>query len=558
MNYLRKSISLLVGLLIVFSLTITNWSVGKVKSYSRQIKILPILLDFSDEPHQRLSAEIYDFFFGSKPEDRSLRNYFFEVTNGDLEFIPGNYGVGDWVKMPKKKIEYAKAGSVSGVVQDYFDIVAKKNIDFSEYDQDRDGYIDYTIIVQSGDPSEGYGGSIFWLHYSPRAIGSTVSDSLSVGQYIMTAEKFRGNKIAPLQGICHEFYHFQGGYDLYSYQGSNNWAVGPWCNMAENTSFSILGLCGFSRAALNWLKPVIITKPGVYEIDALSSAGKNRLYRVNIPKTQEYFLIENRQAVGIDSWWQGIVSTGLIFTHVDGGIPYSHMFNDGPKVFPHYAVWVEDGGGVLQKKDAVFCADKFRTEFSPDTYPDTWDYDRKSSMGIYFTEISKSDLKMTFKVDFKYIEPHPDVEPKEIDFGKIQKGLEKRRTIRIFNIGTGTLNLKLSSKDAWLKFDPEKVTGNDEIVTVIANADYMNAGKYKGKIDIKFSGGSISVSAKVEIVDKLGDLNSDTSIDKEDIKIFLESFGLKIGEPNFNIECDFNEDNAINLLDFCILAKNMS
>jgi len=557
MKFFRKPISFFLGLLIAISCLLYTNPTESVKSASRKIKILPILMDFSDDPHQRIPSEIYDFFFGDKPEDRSLRNYFFEVTNGDLEFIPGNYGVGDWIKMPRKKIEYAKTGSVSVVVQDYFDIVAKKNIDFSEYDQDRDGYIDYTIIVQSGDPSEGYGGSIFWLHYSPRAIGSSVSDSLAVGQYIMTAEKFRGSKIAPLQGICHEFYHFQGGFDLYSYRGSNNWAVGPWCNMAENTSFSILGLCGFSRAALNWFKPIIITKPGVYEIDALASSGKNRLYRVNIPKTQEYFLIENRQAVGVDSWWQGIVSTGLIFTHVDGSIPYAHMFNDGPKVFPHYAVWVEDGGGVQRKKDAVFCADKNRTSFTPDTYPNTWDYDQKTTMGIYFTEISKSDMKMTFRVDFKYLEPYPDFEPKELDFGKIQKGLDKYVKLRIFNIGTGTLDVKLSTKDSWLRFDREKFSGNDEIITVIANAEYVKAGKYKGKIDIKYKAGTISVSAKVEVVDRLGDLNGDTSIDKEDLKIFLDSYGLKKGEPNFNEDCDFNVDGLVNILDFCILAKNI-
>jgi M6 family metalloprotease-like protein len=527
-----------------------------VKSAPRQIKLLPLLLNFSDVSHQRVVSEIHDFFFSTKPEDRSLRNYFLEVTNGSVEFVPGSYDVGDWIKMPKSKKEYARTDSVSNLLRDAFDILTSQGLDFNEYDQNNDGYIDYTIIVQSGDPVEGYGGSIFWLHYAPYKLGTYVSEGLAVGEYNMTAEKFKGDKTAPLQGICHEFYHYQGGWDLYSYTGRDG-SVGPWCIMAEDR-WSNFGLNGFSRAFLGWVRPIEITKSGVYEINALATNEPKRLYKVDIPGTQEYFLIENRQSVGIDSWWQGLPSTGLIFTHVDGGIPPSFQFNDGPTKYPHYAVWVEDGGGVKEKKDAVYCANKNRPKFTTLTNPNTWDYNKEAKVGVNFTQISNSDMKMTFRVDFVYQEPHAAVDLDILDFGKIQPGIDKEIAITINNEGTGKISGRMYSKDNWISFEPADFSGNGAIVKVIASANFIKTGNYKGKIDIKVKGGeTLSIPTKVQVVEFLCDVNGDGKVDQTDIKLFYQSYGTKKGDEKFDPDCDFNTDDKIDLLDLLILAKNI-
>ena len=258
MKIFKRTLVLMVCFCIVISLSLVAGPVKIAKSAPKKIKLLPLLLNFSDDSFQRQPSEIHDFFFGDKPEDRSLRNYYMEVSNETLEFIPGSYDVGDWIKMPNKKIDYAKGGSVSNLLKDAFEILTKKGLNFNEYDQNRDGYIDYTIIVQSGDPMQGYVGSIFWLHYAPYKLGTYVSEGLRVGEYNMTAEKFKGDKTAPLQGICHEFYHYQGGMDLYSYTGTDG-SVGPWDIMAEDR-WSNFGLGGFSRDFLGWLKPIVISK----------------------------------------------------------------------------------------------------------------------------------------------------------------------------------------------------------------------------------------------------------------------------------------------------------
>lgn len=554
MKIFKRSFVFLLSFSVIISFLWVVNPIISVKSAPKRIKILPLLLNFSDDSRQRVADEIYNFFFGDKPEDRSLRNYFMEVGNESVEFIPGSYGVGDWIKMPKTKLDYAKGGSVSTLARDAFEILTSQGLNFNEYDQNGDGYIDYTLFVQSGDPQEGWSGSIFWLHYAPYELGAYVSEGLKVGEYIMTAEKFRGDKTAPLQGICHEFYHYQGGNDLYSYLYNGDYAVSNWDIMAEN--FNNFGMCGYSRVSLGWLRPTTITKSGVYEVDAIASKGPKRLYRVDIPGTQEYFLIENRQLVGVDAWWQGLPSTGLIFTHVDGGIPPQHRFNDGPPSYKHYAVWVEDGGGVKLKKDAVYCADKNRTKFTLTTYPSTWDYEKKAKVGINFTQISKSDLKMSFRVDFVYQEPHPAVDMDVLDFGKIQKGINRVITIKINNEGTGTLSGKLFSKDNWISFEPGDFSGNGASVSVIASADFVKPGNYKGKIEIKCKGAdTLTIPTKVQIVEFLGDVNGDGKVDQVDFKIFLPTFGTKKGDEKYDPDCDFNSDDRIDITDLGILAK---
>jgi M6 family metalloprotease-like protein len=557
MKALKRTSVFLVCFVMLLPLFMASKPILTVKSAPKRIKLLPILLDFKDDPHQRTIEEIADMFFGTKPDTKTLPNYFMELGSSDLEFVPGSYGVGEWLRLPKSKLEYAKIGSVIPIANDAMKLIEKKRINLDEYDDNDDGTLDFVIFVQAGDPmAEGYD-IPFWPH--AYTLGEYVGiGTKRISKYNMTAEVFNYDRTAPIQAICHEFYHYLGGWDLYSYLYTGHYAVGSWDIMAED--FNNFGMNGFSRAYMGWMTPTIITKSGVYEINAIASSESNRLYQVNIPGTQEYFLIENRQFVGVDAWWGGIPSTGLTFTHVDGKIKPEHRFNDGPTGAndpKHFAVWVEDGGGVKEKKDAVYCADKNRTKFTPDTNPNTLDYENKSNVGIFFTEISKSGLTMTFRVDFKFSDPFPSTDLDEVDFGKIQKGIQKTKSIRIINVGKGTLNATISSKDQWISFTPEEITGNDVIVQLIANADYTKIGKYKGRIDIKCKIGTYSLPTKIEIVEKLGDINGDGSIDEADFKLLLACFGSKKGDMKFNPACDFDLNEKIDAFDLAILSKNI-
>jgi M6 family metalloprotease-like protein len=548
-----------ITIFLLLTLLISLVPIHTKKTYSAplSIKVLPLLIEFSDSPHLRTSQEMNDFFFSTKEEDKSLRNYYLELTNGTLDFCPGKYEAGDWIKLPRKKAEYNRDGSVAKLAKDVMTYLEKKGVDLKEYDNDGDNFVDYCIFIQAGDPIQYSGSNVFWPH--SYAFQENVGyGGTKVYRYNMTSEIFMANKLSPLQIICHEFYHYLGGWDLYSYtkQGSSN-AVGPWDIMAESTSFHIFGLSGFSRNWMGWLKSEIIKDSGTYELNAIAGKGERRLYRINIPGTKEYFLLENRFRTGVDAWWEGVPDEGLVIYHIDGAIPPNFRFNDGTPDYPHFAVWVEDPGAGMNKKDAAYSLEDNQITLTPTTNPDSRNYDKDSQPAIFITDISKSGETISFKVEFKYIDPVISVNPDKLDFGKVQKGFKKTISINIENIGVSTLRAKFEGSDTWIIPKLKETFGNQETNDISIDTQFLPIGRKRGKLIISSNGGEISIPISVEVVEKQGDINVDGKIDKYDMVILLDSFGSKKGEEKFRPEADFVQDGIINLDDLVILLRNL-
>jgi len=550
-----KKIAILILIFTIICLLPLKKSI--VFSEPKTMKVLPLLIEFSDQPHQRTVQEMDDYFFSNAEDVKSLRNYYLQITNNTCDFIPGKYRVGDWIKLPRTKKQYGQDASVENLAKDVFTILEKQNVDLSEYDNDGDKKIDYLLFIQSGDPIQASGSRIFWPH--KYALFSKIGyGGIQAYEYNMISEIFMSNKLAPLQIICHEFYHYLGGWDLYSYtKQGNSHAVGPWDNMAENTYSKNFGLSGFSRSQLGWLKQEIIKENGTYEIDAIAGNGEKKLYRINIPGTKEYFLIENRFRIGIDAWWSGVPDEGIVIYHIDGNIPVTHRFNDGPPEIKHFAVWVEDPGAGVEKKDAAYSLEDNQITFSPESSPDSLDYDKLSQPVIIITDITNSGLKMKFNVEFRYTDPRLSVTPAKLDFGKVQKGFKKTMELKVTNVGVGTLRSTLTIDETWIIPNPSELTGNDSSVSIIVDTELLPYGKSKGRLTVDSNGGKLNIPISVEVVEKEGDLNQDNKIDKYDLVVLLEAFGSKKGEEKYNPVADFNQDGIVNLSDLVILLRNL-
>jgi M6 family metalloprotease-like protein len=523
-------------------------------------KVLPLLIEFPDALHKRTAEDMYQAFFSDKTFEQdnknfiSVRNFFKETTNNKYDFVPGSYGVGKWLKLSKKKTEYH--GTVDGtndlheLVHDVFTMLEKQNIDLSEYDQDEDGYFDYIVFICSGDPKEE---TFFWWHSG--WMFDAKYKGIEVGRYNINGESRKGENNLPLQTICHEFYHYLGGFDLYSYDPQCKIdPVGPWDIMGSNYKFKSFGLSSFSRAQLGWLDEEVITQPGTYEISALCTQNPKRLYRIDIPDTEEYFLIENRFVTGTDSWWQGIPNKGLVIYHVDGSILPAYRFNDGPPKYEHFAVWVENPGTTN-----TFCQENRLTEFTSLTNPNSRDYKDKSSSEILITNISKFGLTMSFKVEFvkkTSASPILNVEPIEINFGTIEQKSNSLQKIHIKNIGTGELECKITKTTPLILIDKTSTKENNAEVNVRIDTANITA-KQNGSIRIESNGGSVTIKVTFEIVKELGDLNADGQINKYDFFILQESFGLHTGEEKFNPKADLLQDGKIDINDVIILAKHV-
>jgi M6 family metalloprotease-like protein len=208
------------------------------------------------------------------------------------------------------------------------DAAEAAGVDFSPYDNDLDGKVDGIIFVHAGPGAEE--GSItnlyIWSHRSRLSNdGYDVTyDGVLIDDYMFNPERRNSNtRMVGVGVFCHEFGHGLGLPDLYDtddgngdsegigwwgLMGSGNWAGGE----DSPTNFG-----AWSKIKLNWQTATDIT--GQIDGFELSPASQvnNEVYRISTPDVKEYFLLENRQNVGIDIALPG---HGLIIWHIDDNL----------------------------------------------------------------------------------------------------------------------------------------------------------------------------------------------------------------------------------------------
>jgi hypothetical protein len=259
----------------------------------------------------------------------------------------------------------------------------------------------------------------------------------------------------------------------------------------------------------------------------------------------------------VDTWWQGIPDLGIVIYHIDGSIPPAHKFNDGPPIFENFAVWVEDPGAGSLKKDAAYSLEDNQTKLTPESRPNSLDYKKKSKPFVSITNISKSGKTMTFDVSYQYDDPHLVVSPEKIDLGQIPQGLSKKVEVSISNNGVGTLKTRIKSKETWITVPEGEFESNNQTVDLLIDTNSVSLGKKKGRVEFISNGGSVTMTVLVEITTRLGDVNDDGQVNEYDIPPFMEAFGSKKGDPEYNPNADFNQDDLVNFEDLSILAKSI-
>jgi M6 family metalloprotease-like protein len=477
-----------------------------IKSINKKIhnnhKFLPVLIEFSDEPHVNSEENIHQYLFSSQNDIHSLRNYFYNVSLGKLDITSGEYGVGNWIKLEKKRRDYKGKWSNSDndahvLLKDIADCLTEKDININEYDIDQDKIIDHLMIICSGPPSK-Y--TIFWNHSGFNDKSITIQ-GYSVGSYSIVNEICHENNYNALKELYREFFHVLGGENLYSELNSED-VIGPWDIMGKH-DFSNFGLSGFSRSSVGWLNPTKIQKNGRFDIYALGSDYDNQLYRIDIPCTTEYLLIENRQKISTDEWWKGITDDGIVIYHVDESIPIGYRFNDGSPAYPNYAICNKN-----PLKVKAYSEDNFLVRYTPYTTPSLRDNKAISPCEIFIHDISKSGIKMTFSVEFRIVNTFPVFEPQYFDYGSQTRDKKISGRIDIKNIGTGVLFCNVYTDQECLHVNTDKFLSNNTSVSFDFNLAELSIGAYKEYIFLETRDKRIfKFPIKFEIIPLYEDLN---------------------------------------------------
>ena len=371
-------------------------------------KVLVLLIDYPDLVATHTVNEFENFMNQENYNSTgSFRDYYLKVSDGKLDV---NADVVGWYRADSSYAYYGKKNGydrTKGLVREAVDAAEAAGIDFSIYDNDNDGYVDGIILVHAGQGAEeGSQEDYIWSHRS--SLGSEyyrVYDGIVINDYMVNPERrvFSNNGAGGMVGIgvfCHEFGHGMDLPDLYDIDYSSA-GIGSWGLMAGGGWLGDEKVPGFmsawSRINLGWIVPEKVTN-GSYSLAA--STLSTTVYKVNTSVPGEYFLLENKQQIGQDSFIKG---SGLAIWHIDDNQRVTDNSDNSDD--SHRLVDLEqaDGLGHLYTEDGnsddgdLFPGSSGNTSFTDVTSPNSKTYNLAVS-GIEITGISDENGLINFNV----------------------------------------------------------------------------------------------------------------------------------------------------------------
>jgi len=308
------------------------------------VKNVVILMRFSNHLSRPLPSNgNMDVIFNAVGGDPTLaptgsvRDVYLENSYNQLTLNSTVFG---WVNLPQTEQFYA--AGVSGLGSTIWQAItaaleaADPLIDFDQFDDNGDNFVDAIAFIHSGYGAEWGGTDQDGTHYSNRiwshrwSIPTWTSDEgVRVSDYHISPGLWgtSGSQPGRIGVICHETGHFFGLPDLYDVSQVDDGAgLGSWCMMANSWGFTgnqrnPPHFSAWCKEQLGWVAPTVLSIPGTYPADQVEQFPQ--IYRIDDGyPSGEYILIENRQPFGIEST---IPQGGLAIWHVDE----AKCFSDG-------------------------------------------------------------------------------------------------------------------------------------------------------------------------------------------------------------------------------------
>jgi len=334
--------------------------------------LLVILVSFTDTTIQNSEAVWSNSFFGAT--GKTVKTYYDEVSVGKFDFKPAaeTFGtVNNGVVSVTLNYQHPNTGDNTGaanrkIVADALK-AADSNVDFSKYDTNGNGKIDYSelhlmTVIAGYEASYGYEEPSIWAHrWSLNSTESPVLDGKNVsyypyGGYTQMGE-IQSDHMATIGTACHELGHDIGLPDLYDtsdLQVSEGVGVyslmgsGAWCAQSnENDGTSPAHLDAWSKTALGFATPIIASLGG-YNIK--SAANGYTVLKVPTTDPNQYFLVENRQLTGFDIGLGPNTknNSGIVIWHIDENVIASNMSTNKVNAdYTHKGVDLEEANEVI-------------------------------------------------------------------------------------------------------------------------------------------------------------------------------------------------------------------
>lgn len=364
-----------------------------------QRRALVVLMQYKDvkmtKSHDEFDALFNEIGFSLDNAKGSVRDFYDFASAGQLDYVSDVYGPYTTTNNMRYYGQNAsRGGGDTNAIELCLEAIRNlpKGIDFSIYDNDKDGIVDNIHIIFAGYGEEaGASSDAIWSHEYPYKIVMKNEVGINFAGYSCTSE-LRGNmgkKISNIGVICHELGHALGANDYYdtnyavegSYEGTGKWdimASGSWNDdgrLPPNFNPYV------RTHDFGWEKQILISSEEALTLPIHSyNAEENVVYRLNTAANNDYFLLENRQQEGFDVSLPG---KGLMIYHVHPNIDNlssNNSINDtNPQGF--YPVCASGSRpsskqyGNINSGECPFPGTRLVSTFSPSTNPaaKAWD-----------------------------------------------------------------------------------------------------------------------------------------------------------------------------------------
>ena len=357
-------------------------------------KIPVILVAFKDKAFSvaRTEKRVQDFFnmlfngadieavTGNKG---SVRQYFIDQSGGQFQpefvIIPpvqldNNYGHYGGDKGNSKDTLYYR------FIHDSFAKARPLVDDWMQFDNDGNGKVDMCVIIFAGlgqNYTNSYGDkSTIWPKEMPTSYtidGITLSGCSSSSELRPTAVTdgvITGTQADGIGVIVHEISHAIGLPDLYdtNYKafGMDFWSVMDYGMYTRSSKWPV-GYTAYEREFMGWQQTEVVNEPRTLQLLPYGQGGKG--YKlVNDANPNEYYVLDNRQAV---DWDWGVCSNrghGMLVMHVDYvlGAWTSNCVNTDPK---HQRMTIIPANGKLIGSNNYKTKEEWQESLQGNPYP---------------------------------------------------------------------------------------------------------------------------------------------------------------------------------------------
>lgn len=309
----------------------TNEKIANFPTTGQQ-KILVILVEYSDikfttvDVHTAFDNLMNQEGYTANEATGSVYDFFTASSNGQFQPQFDIYGP---VALGNTRAYYgAHRGSqndarAAEMVRDACQLMDDE-IDFSQYDADGDGQVDnvYVFYAGNGEADSGIEDSIWphaWYVYSGGGLYLRCDGKL-IDHYACSAEfnrNYSENVFTGIGTFCHEFSHVMGLPDLYDTANGGSFTPGEWTLMDQgsynNRQRTPPTHSAYERFVFGWITPEVLEDAANVTVKPMG-VDYNSAYRITTNRTNEYYIIENRQQT---DWDKYIPGHGMLVWHID-------------------------------------------------------------------------------------------------------------------------------------------------------------------------------------------------------------------------------------------------